>query len=132
MISLPELLILKQAGFSDEVIAGRLGCSLDEVEVGWKELLDKHPHLSISGRDNLSSHCDQLASLYVLVGESLKVLIKELNNEPTDQEIEACWDPDAKVTARRLRRTFLIFRPFPRQDILESLTKYLARVNRQN
>lgn len=125
----------KTAGMKDEVIAAKLGITVEQVEARWKEILARASRMVDTGYDALCTQYTILSTQYQLLGESLKIIAAALGDVMPMSEIEPLIIGDADdvaATLRNLSKSCIILRPFTPVNPVESLQQRTEAVQKSN
>lgn len=110
------LLKYKEAKFTDEVIAKKMGITPEEVQRRWETLVTKSKEANRAGYFDLCEQYRILCQQYQLLGESLKIVAGALGEAASSEAIRSQITKDPEETLRNLCRSFIILKPFTPAD----------------
>lgn len=121
------LVKLKQAKIADEIIAGKLGISIQQVNERWEEILRQVMATEMNGHGELINHFNVLCHQYQLLGESLKIFGKAICNIVPQSELLGLLKEGSTVQqmVATLSERCIILRPFvpltPQESLEQSI-----------
>lgn len=113
---------LKQAGWSNQRIAERLGWTEEQVAARWEEIFASSVSKLESGYIHLVQHFNNLSLQYNLLGESLKILGAALDQVPLEELRRVFAEiPQEQAAPEYISENFMVFRKFIPPDISAGL-----------
>jgi len=102
----------KNAGQSDDTVAGKLGIKPEEVAARYIAMEAAIANQQSLGIDHMIAQFNALCFQYQLLGEALKVIVASLGQTVTPQEVKEKLTEDQDKTVENLMKNFIILHPW--------------------
>lgn len=122
----------KNSKMPDDLIAKRLGWSVEKVNNVWTALLKQAEEIKGTGYDDLRKQWWIMCQQYELIGESMKIIGGALQNVMPAPELTELITNNKEETFKNLTSRCLVLRPFTFVDPIASLEEHLKRVQKSN
>jgi hypothetical protein len=117
-----QIFKLKQAGWTDQKIAHRLGLTASSIPLIIQEVMRMNSVEEGSGHGFMLGDLTVLSNAYQTVGIILKHFALSVDQQPSIEEIKEVLKGDPETAAIRLKTSFLIFRQYqPCEEVSKTL-----------
>ena len=107
----------KQAGWSDHMIATKLGITEEEVETIWRCIQNAERELAASGYKDLLELVNLTAEQFRNLGLMLRVVVESVGDLMDPIELSSLITDDKKETLKNLMEKAIVLKPFDRKRL---------------
>lgn len=121
------LIKYKQAGLPDDVIAAKMGITVQEIQKRWDTLLEESRKTQVNGYDEITTQFNALCFQFQLLGEGLKHIGNGLASVRNSDNLKAHFSQKRKLTDQEISlieeicQSFIVLSPYKAIDPSESL-----------
>lgn len=127
------LIKYKTARIKDDVIASKLGISVEEVNLRWNQLVEIANQSKANGHEDLCVQFNTLSLQYQLLGESLKIVGAALGDVlPMSEVSKLIVEGNKAQTLKNLSEQCIILRPFTPVNPVEALEAATQAIQQSN
>jgi|YNPMSStandDraft_1061717.scaffolds.fasta_scaffold00227_36 hypothetical protein len=121
----------KRAGWSNHMIASKLGITEEEVEIVWRCLQSAEKELAASGYKDLLELVNLTAEQFKGLGLMLRTIVESIGDRMDPVELSSLITDDKSQTLKNLMEKAIVLKPFDRKR-LESLQEKMLFNPEQN
>lgn len=122
----------KNAKMPDDMIAAKMGISVEKVNNMWTAICEQVKQIQSTGYEDLKKQWWIFCQQYELLGESLKLIAGALSNVMPAPEIAELLTDNKADTLKNLTSRCIVLRPYAFTDPIQSLEQSTKRLQKNN